>query len=291
MEFLSRADLVARAKDIMSNMTILTSAGQIGLHGINVTGLLWMVRWTHLLEEFVLRYGPYPNGFTDGSMKDAPIVKPTHPEPPPSKEAIDRIGGTRDGQLYKFGKFEHLDKMFRQGEIRIAPASYYSDPSLNKAIQDDELSFTVRSRSDSFVIKNDAGNNIPTFGEVKFELKSLTNYYVHCFASNYTYREFDDFEADTCIVVSEPRKLFQKMMKAVRVLKPDFRGFASPVTYLDPLTCNPDSVNIFFAKHFKYSYQNEVRTIWLPNEPVEQIEPFFIEIGSMNKYAQIISVK
>lgn len=290
MEFLSRADLETRAKDILLNMTTLTPAGQIGLHGVNKTGLGWMVKWTHLLEEFVLRYGPYPNGFTDGSMKDAPLVKPTYPETPASRKAIDSIGGIRDGHLYKFGKFEHLDSMFRKGEIQIASASYYSDPSLNKAIQDDELSFIVRRRSDNLIIKNESGESISTFGDVQYELKSPTNYYVHCFASNYTYREYDDFEADTCIVIYEPRKLFQKMMKAVRTLKPNFKGFASQVTYLDPLTCNPDSVNVFFSKHFKYSYQNEVRTIWLPDKTISNLEPFFIRVGSMNQYAQIIRI-
>jgi hypothetical protein len=290
MGSLSKEDIIKRAEDIILNMTTLDPSGKVALHGINQTGHYWMEKWTHLLEEYVIRYGPYPNGFIDGSLKAAPMVNPTYPELPKSKSAIDSIGGIQDGSLYKFGKFEHLDKMFKKGIIRIAPASYYSDPSLNKAIQDDELSFTVRKRATDFVIKDKLGNKIPAFGDVKFQLTAPTNYFVHCFSSGYTFREYDDFEADTCIVINKPRKLFQKMMKAVKKTKPHFKGFSSPVKYLDPLTCSPDSINIFFAKHFSYGYQNEVRTIWLPDESINKLEPFFIDIGGMEQYAEIIQL-
>jgi hypothetical protein len=39
-------------------------------------GEAWMVLFTHLLEEFGLRYGPYPNGFTNGFMRSAPMPIP-----------------------------------------------------------------------------------------------------------------------------------------------------------------------------------------------------------------------
>jgi hypothetical protein len=291
MEFLSDIELKTRTKEIISNLTLLSAQGQISIHPPRTSEPFWLIKWTHALEEFSLRYGPYPNGFSDGSMKDAPIVRPTYPELPPSKVAIDSVGGLRKGCIYKFGKSEHLKPMFNDGVIRIAPASYYADPSLNKAIQDDELGFIIRCRSDSIILQSGTCSTFPTFGDVKFHLKSGTNYYVHCFAAAYTYREYDDFEADACIVISNPRKLFQKMMKAVRKQKSSFKGFASPVKYLDPLTCRPDSINIFFSKHFKYSNQNEVRTIWLPETPTVKLEPFFIEVGNMIDYADLISVQ
>lgn len=288
MEYLSDLELRVRAKDIMLNMATLTPKGQIGLHELNDDGIFWMIKWTHVLEEFVLRYGPYPNGFSDGSMKNFSIVKPTYPDIPPSKKAIDQVDGLKEGYLYKFGSRKYLEPMFKKGEIRVAPASFYSDPSLNKAMRDDELSFSVSSRPDNLVIKDNSGEVISTFGNVTFHLKSKTNYYVHCFASKYTFREYDDFEANACIVISHPRVLFQKMMRAVSKKTSGFKGFASPVKYLDPLSCNPMDVDILFCKHFKYSYQNEVRTIWVPPSPIQNLEPLYIEVGSMEKYAQII---
>ncbi|MEP1584240.1 MAG: hypothetical protein ABJK18_16990, partial [Marinobacter sp.] len=65
LEFLSQDELEARACDVMGNMTFLSAKGQIGLRAFAEGGEYWMRLWTHTLEEFVLRYGPYPNGFTN----------------------------------------------------------------------------------------------------------------------------------------------------------------------------------------------------------------------------------
>ncbi len=289
MEYLSQADLDIRFSDIINNSITLTEKGQLGLHQINEAGRFWLIKWTHLLEEFSLRHGSYPSGLPDG--KGVSIVNSTYPESPLSKSAIDTIGGVRPGNIYKFGKYEHLSTMFQKGVIRISPASYYADPSLNKAIQDDELSLSLSNRADNLTIKTELGAKVAAFGNVQFQLKSPTNYYVHCFAAKYTFREFDDFEADACIIIKKPRKLFQKMMRMVRDVKPNYSGFSTPVHYIDPLTSNPKDINIFFSKHFRYSYQNEVRTIWLPDKPVNKLEPFFINIGEMGSYAEIVRIK
>jgi hypothetical protein len=246
--------------------------------------------WTHILEEFVLRFGPYPAGFTNGFIKQAEVVTPSYPEKPKAVTAIDTIGGAKNSSLYKFGKYKYLKSMYEKGDIRITPASYYNDPSLNNAIRDDELTFELLMRADDMIIKNIEGSDIPVFGNVKFKLESNTNYYVHCFASKYTYREFDDFDADCCIVIDKPRILFQRMMKAMKSKVPEFNGFATPVRYLDPLNAKPYEVDIFFAKHFKYTYQNEVRAIWIPNEAKEKLEEIFINIGPMTDYARIVCI-
>lgn len=287
MQYLSAIELEERAKDILTNILLLSGKGQISLHPIDGIGEYWMILFTHIIEEFQQRYGPYPNGFTTGFIKDATIIKPSYPEQPKAKEIIDKIGGIKSNNIYKFGKAVHLNEMFARGRIRIAPASLYSDPSLNKAIRDDELSVTIKSRADRITVKH---NNIkiPIMGNVEFRLQAQTNYFVHCFASNYTFREFDDFEADTCIIIREPVTLIEKMMSDVKQIKPDYVSFSSGVNYIDPLNVNPNEVNIFFTKHFRYSYQNEYRIIWVPNVPTMNLEAFYIEIGDMKDYAELI---
>ncbi len=47
------------------------------------------------------------------------------------------------GKLFKFGNSDHLKEMLDRGHIKLRPASYYKDPSLNNAIGDDELHFTA----------------------------------------------------------------------------------------------------------------------------------------------------
>ncbi|WJM81070.1 hypothetical protein [Pectobacterium brasiliense] len=288
MRHLSEQELQERTIDIMDNITTLTEKGQLGLHCSEESGHYWLILWTHIIKEFNLRYGPYPNGFTNGFIKNADIVKPTYPSPPNSKLAIDSIGGIERNQLYKFGRYEHLSKMFKHGIIRISPASSYNDPSLNKAIRDDELSFDINRVTNNVIVLNSKRKTIPSFGVVKFSLKSNTNYYVHCFSSGYNFREYDDFEADACIVIKEPRQFIKNLFKHAKKHLPDYDYFASHVKYLDPLNCEPNDVDLFYCKHFKYSYQNEFRAIWIPKSPTFKLEPIFIEIGSMEKYAKLI---
>jgi hypothetical protein len=146
-----------------------------------MTGQYWMVLFTHVLEEFQYRYGPYPNGFINGFIKSADIVKPTYSKSPKSKIAIDNIGGIKSNRLYKFGKEKHLNEMIDHGKIRISTASFYSDPSLNNAIRDDELSFTIKSRTHKHIFKNKENVQIPAVGAVEFKLEAQTNYFVHVF--------------------------------------------------------------------------------------------------------------
>jgi len=47
---------------------------------------------------------------------------------------------------------------------------------------------------------------------------------------------------------------------------------------------------VLFSKHFRYSYQNECRFVFLPKEPILDLKEFFIEIGSMEEYAEIITI-
>lgn len=290
MEYLSQEDLESRTRDILTNMTTLTEMGQISLHDLNDVGEYWMIKWTHVLEEFQIRYGSYPNGFTNGFLEKASLVRPSFPSPPKAKDAIEKIGGIPDGALFKFGKAEHLDNMYLKGIIRIAPASYYDDPSLNSAIRDDELSFTVQATPESVQIKNSKGDEIKPIGYVSFITESTTNYYVSCFAQKYTFREYDDFEADTCIVIREPGIFIEKMIQALEAEVSGFTGYAAPVRYIDPLVAKSKDVEVFTSKHFRYAYQNEFRVIWFPNQQVKKLEALFINIGSMEDYSDIIHV-
>lgn len=289
MAHLSNSEVEERAKDIFNLLTILEPSGKLGvLTGKNMKVDLWN-KWTHLLAEMSRRHGPYPNGFDNGFMKTASIVNPTYPESPLSKVAIDKLGGVRSGWLFKFSKKKYVQEMLNYGRFRLTPASYYDDPSLNAAIRDDELVFkgSVNTKLKAFV-KLDP--SLASYGRMDYEIKGRSNYYVACFASSYTYREFDDFEADCCLVVKKPRVFVDRLMKAGCQALPGFESFADSVKYIDPLLCDPSKIDITFAKHFKYAYQNEYRAIWSPKNPMSDLPTKFIEIGDLNDVAEIIEI-
>lgn len=76
MEHLSDQELENRAKDILLNQFILTEENKIGPHPINEEGEYWMTVFTHLLEEYVIRFGPYPAGFPRGLINQVRIPDP-----------------------------------------------------------------------------------------------------------------------------------------------------------------------------------------------------------------------
>jgi hypothetical protein len=47
--------------------------------------------------------------------------------------------------ILKYSQAKYLTETIEKGIIRISPASTYDDPSLNYAIRDDELSFSLQS--------------------------------------------------------------------------------------------------------------------------------------------------
>lgn len=289
MSILTSKELEDRCNDVVCNLTILSPKGQLGLRDISAAGKYWMVAWTQVLEEFALRYGPYPNGFTNGFLKGADMVSPTYPAPPKSKTAIDTIGGTPSLALYKFGKYKYLIESLKFGRFRIAPASIYSDPSLNNAIRDDELSFTVSKRTMGVKFRG-ATDTLRAVGRLDRKLVSRTNYYVICFATDYTLREYDDFQADACLVIKKPTEFINALLMAVSKKLPGFSASASSVKYVDPLNCDESDIDLFMCKHFKYTYQNEYRAIWVPETPRENLDIVNVELGSLEEYVELLTL-
>ena len=146
MQHLSAQELEQRAKDIHLNQLVLEEK-KIGLHPINQEGEYWMKVFAHLLEEFKIRYGRYPAGFENDFMKEVRIPDPRLDAANKACNIVKSLKIESGKYLFKFSKLRWLEQVYRKGEIRISPAASYNDPSLNSAIQDDELRFTIQSNS------------------------------------------------------------------------------------------------------------------------------------------------
>ncbi|WP_137983358.1 hypothetical protein [Pseudomonas viridiflava] len=289
LSHLSNVELEERANDILSLIAVLDSSGRLSvLTGKNMNIEMW-IKWTHVTTEMERRHGPFPNGFTNGFVKAANVVSPTFPDAPLGKNAFEKIGRLQPGWLFKFSKKKYVQDMYHAGVFRIAPASFYNDPSLNVAVRDDELVF----KGSAFTrLKPTAkfGKQMASYGRTEYSVKARTNYYVCCFAANFTNREFADFEADACLVVKEPRIFIDRLVKAGCNALPEYEGFAKNVKYLDPLLCDPSKIDVSFAKHFRYAYQNEYRAIWAPREVADDLPVKFLNIGPLDDIADIVEL-
>lgn len=289
LKHLTPEELQERCNNLINLLAVLMPDGKIGVKtGKKFDEDIW-IKFTHVTTEMERRYGPYPNGFTNGFVKDAKIVSATFPSIPKSKLAIDFVGGAQADNLYKFTKKKYVEEMISRGAFRISPASYYDDPSLNDAIRDNELVFNGSFQPGLKGVVKTFGS-LPSYGRIDYSVKARTNYYVACFASAYTYREFEDFDADACLIVKEPRVFTDRIIQAGLKKLSGYEGFAGNVKYLDPVLCDPEKIDVSFAKHFKYAYQNEYRIIWAPKAITESLEPLFVEIGPLTDICEVIEI-
>lgn len=247
MKYLSKDELEQRAKDIFTNLVVLQADEKIGLRPINNVGVYWMVIFTELLEEFRLRYGNYPNGFESGFIKEANIPNPKDVNK--TKKAIDEIGGIKEKSIYKYGKLIHMKDMIEYGKIRVSPASSYNDSSLSPAIYDDELNFEISRLSEEITLWNETKNcEIKPLGSIKCKSSLNTNYYVQCFSTAYSFREFSDFECDACVVILDIARFIELVENEVKKQIQNYIFIPQAVEYIDPLKPHkkPD---VFFSKH------------------------------------------
>jgi hypothetical protein len=280
--------------DVMNNNTTLTETGQIApLMGPQSE--YFTSRFTHLIEE--MNYRPGLLQRTDLRSKFA--LKPTFPERPAGFKILGARAIPKSPMLVKLGKAKYLREMFSKGSIRIAPASSYSDPSLNAAIQDDELKQKAMLGLGSLALnvlrRDSAGKQIVlrTYtGSVGITVSTPKDFYVSCFAAAYDYRLVDDFESDAMIVVTNRARFLDRLRRKVQHLLPDWQFEARDVDYFDPFFVHPKNLGTGFAKHFRYSYQNEFRAAWLPPKSYapSPLTALTVSIGAMRDIAAFFTL-
>ena len=288
----SDADVAQRFRDILFNYHSVTAEGRLGVNTDREESLRCLPLLTHVLQEFNLR-GGIPAEIA--SKSDLPFI--TFPELPNGFKILN--GATMpERPLIKFGKKEHMAAMLQEGTIRIAAASSYADPSLNRAIKDDELSLSV------FALKNEAsvqvadrttgksGPRLQAIGDVTIT-DSVFEFYVYCMCEKYDYRLLDDFGATAMVVIHDHRAFGQRFLKAIKNRFGDgYRYMWVPVHYVDPYNYDPIRLATHFSKHFRYAYQHEYRFLMVPKDNrTDPLPPFFVNIGPLADIATYYSLE
>ena len=191
--------------------------------------------------------------------------------------------------MLKFGKVKYLEHLLNKGEMRICPASFYREPSLVRAIRDDELHFTQTVRGGTVKIQDHDGTwrTASTVGAVLLTHTANSDYYLSCHSVLFENRLFDDFNADGCLIIKDMDRFGSCLRNAVRAILPDCDCFIGGVQYRDPYfpTKNP---NVVFTKHFRYSYQRELRIIWGPPKPQENLTPIHVRMGALSSFCELM---
>lgn len=279
--------LALRFHDVFVNNTELSPQGLIGILPVDKDDQ-FIRKFTHLLEEYDVRGGlpkfnDIPREKIDYFADGGPIATRIFADYVQPESPI----------LVKYGRRKFLEPMLREGVIRISPASYYGNASHNAAIQDDEVSriFCIpswRERVDGKTYANIRGHRME-YGEDDIILPLVfDDYYLFSLCDHIYYRMPTDFGADAAIVIRDPVKFTQRVISNFLAANPEWEPIEGPVTYYDPYLDYTKFRLPEMAKPFGYSYQREVRIVFKQRQPVATLEPVFLNIGSMEDYADLL---
>jgi hypothetical protein len=191
--------------------------------------------------------------------------------------------------MLKFGSMKYLQALLNGGEMRICPASFYGAPSLTDAIRDDELHFSQTLYGGIVKTQGDDGtwHTCPTVGPFRITHTAASDYYLSCYAMLFESRLFDDFEADGCLIIRDMNRFDICLRDAVRAVLPEWDCFVGGVEYRDPYFPTKDP-NVVFTKHHRYSYQRELRIIWVPRKPQEKLTPIHVTMGDLSSFCELM---
>lgn len=293
LQYLSEDELVARAIDILSNSMALRDDLKLWLHRIDKGGAYWMQVWSDVLTECDLRGHKFPGPLAH-RIRAAIIPKFDWPGLSDAIKAF-REKSIKEGTYWvKYGEYRFLKDTLEKGIFRIAPASSYTDPSLNLAQQDTELEVAIMASPSEVTLEainektGKSEGRVMPIGNVELKFEAPSNYYVCCLALTFDPRMFGDFQADCALIVKKPKQFYERLLPAFARQIRGCNGNGQPVVYYDPLNPPKKPLSVHFSKHFKYSYQREYRFTWNPHSFFTQFNPVFIEMGSLEDICEII---
>lgn len=191
LEHAGEEELKQRLHDLMDNMCNINAEGNLAMKNPLEEGK-WVERFTHLLEEFELRGDSIRPALLQGNHFNARRYVNARR----AAELWEQYHFPVGTYLLKFGMRKHLHPLLNVGSLRMCPASFYREPSLNAAIRDTELEFTHEIYGarvhhpphGDHSLPRGQWLEMPIIGNVKSTLHSHNEYYIACFSSSYEYR-------------------------------------------------------------------------------------------------------
>lgn len=290
---LSQSELNRRIRDIFINLLRVNREAKIDIGPITPETEVWMEKWTHVLEEMQLRYGPFPGGFTRDILHSEPFPNFASDLASKAASALSSTGSKRGDVFIKFGKREFMERLYFEGALRIQAASYFAKTDHNGAVRDDELAINmcvVLSRDEVVkLVRNPQDVPIDAPDQrIEVGFRALGDYWLYCVTNAVEPRHFVDFDADSCVIIRDCSKFTQLLREATRSRMSGAEMQNASAAYVDPLLPTSPRIDVPFAKHFRYAYQDEYRFCWLPPTLVKQVTHVDVQIGSLRDFSELI---
>ncbi|MGF1623959.1 MAG: hypothetical protein ACFCVH_03670 [Alphaproteobacteria bacterium] len=181
--------------------------------------------------------------------------------------------------IYRYSNREYVRQMVEEGRVRFSAAQSYEGEENNAAQRDEELSKHAYMPGRYTKITTQDGQPIEIIGDVQRTV-SASGYHLVCFSCVWDPQLFEDFQADTCVVVTDPAEFARRLEAAGAAVFPGWYSIDCPVQYFDPYERRKkEYFEAGMSKDFRFAYQNEYRILWsqLNNRPIDGAH--FVDIG------------
>ena len=290
---LTEAQLFERFCDIYSNLVEIDETGKLTPKPMRLNDDALLRKWTHLLEETGSR----------GGIKESLVAAANEQlqayfadGAPPGVRLFSGVQRPKSPFLVKFSKKEFIEKMYYSGEIRVSPASLYSDGSLLHAMQDLETkrNYTIPAYNNLMEgqksVELDGTLYDITQSDPSVSLE-VPNYFLYSLCADTDRRMPTDFQSDAALVIKDKRKFLRRFLGALAQKLPGWKTLTGAVSYYDPLLDFQRYHPPEMTKHIRFHYQKEFRILAKTKKVnTRNLEPFFVSIGSMQDYSEIFSI-
>lgn len=199
-------------------------------------------------------------------------------------------------RLYKFGKRENIYRLVHGGQLYLNAASRYADTGLSRGAHDPAEHIWEQQLPSAVTLEAfDGKTGKPKgvlhpikVGPLSAELES--DYYVFCMTLRYAVDFYDEFDADTCLVIDDADLFMDQALAAIQDALPNWAVDAGTVRYRSPnsfYTLYPVRQDIYYNKIDRYSHQQEVRIVCTPPKPIPKLTGLTVDIGSLYGYTHI----
>lgn len=166
----------------------------------------------------------------------------------------------RPQKLYRYSKYESLERSLALGEFRLLPA------------MPDE---TMRLQQ--------GGEQILPFKSSKSQPAAALNYLTLSLTNAWDENLFDKATGtDSCLIIHNPEEFGERMHRAVRRLLPNWAGIDAAISY-----GAPSPLGAAFSKSKHNANQKEWLFAWRPIRPTSSMRPMVIQIGSIESMAEL----
>jgi hypothetical protein len=209
------------------------------------------------------------------------------PEWIPNNDGVDAPARPRcpnySDVLFRFGKSQYMLPFFHRGSVRIGPASQYMSGMPGDPRTDDELKKHSFLPGKNAKVTAKSGKDIPVVGDIRLTVTSH-NYFVLCMSCVYHKELFNDFNADTCVVILNHELFVERLSEAAKSFLPNWYFSHLPIQYFDPYNIGKNELlNPLMSKNFSFDYQMEYRFIWFSKEDLHADKHIFLELGSIEQ--------